>query len=454
MDGSQLQGLTPRWWFGSTAAESGSELDPVSRTALAHRLRRVLEIGCLPTDSDQEKVRKEVFVVMNLGGALAGVVWAVMYTALGKPYSGLIPLIQSLVVAVVLARFVVTKRLGLLPVPFLASGIILPLWLQLSLGGYVHGSAVVMWAFMAPLFSLLIRPARETGIWLAAFVGDLVLAALLDASVAQNVQPLPNVAILTLFALNIAGIGQLTFLVISYFRAQRDAAERRSERLLLNVLPEPIAARLKRGEEPIADHHDDITVLFADLAGFTVRSAHETPAETVAVLNEVFSVFDGLVSRYGLEKIRTIGDSYMVAAGVPVARPDHAQAICAMALDLRREVARLNSEHDWDLSFRIGINSGPAVAGIVGREKFHYDLWGDTVNIASRMESHGLPDQIQVTESVYERLKDDFAFERRGFIDVKGKGATLTYLLVGRVGDHSDGESLMAGKSTERSMFG
>jgi adenylate cyclase len=417
---------------------------PVARAALADRLRQVLEIGCLPTDSDQERVRKEVFVVMNLGGALAGVVWAVMYTALGKPWSGLIPLVLSVVVAAVLARFVQTKRLGLLPVPFLGSGIVLPLLLQLSLGGYVHGSAVVMWAFMAPLFALLIRPARETALWLAAFVGDLIVAALLDSSVVPNVRPLPSVAILTLFALNIAGIGQLTFLVISYFRAQRDAAERRSERLLLNVLPEPIAARLRRGEEPIADHHDDITVLFADLAGFTVRSAHETPAETVAVLNEVFSVFDGLVRRYGLEKIRTIGDSYMVAAGVPVARPDHAHAICAMALDMRSEVARLNAEHDWDLSFRIGVNSGPAVAGIVGREKFHYDLWGDTVNIASRMESHGLPDQIQVTEVVYQRLKDDFVFERRGLIDVKGKGPTVTYFLVGHVGEHRDGESVSA----------
>jgi len=411
---------------------------PMANAPLARGLRRVLEIGCLPTDSDQEKVKKEVFVAMNLGGALAGVIWAIMYTALGKPFSGLVPLIQGVVVAAVLARFVTTKRLGLLPVPFLASGVILPLWLQLSLGGYVHGSAVVMWAFMAPLFSLLIRPARETAIWLAAFVGDLVLAALLDASVAQSVRPLPNIAILALFALNIAGIGQLTFLAVSYFRAQRDAAERRSEKLLLNVLPEAIAARLKRGEEPIADHHDDVTVLFADLAGFTVRSAHETPAETIAVLNEVFSVFDALVNRYGLEKIRTIGDSYMVAAGVPVARPDHARAICAMALELRREVARLNSEHDWDLSFRIGINSGPAVAGIVGREKFHYDLWGDTVNVASRMESHGLPDQIQVTETVYERLRDDFVFERRGLVEVKGKGATLTYFLVGHAGELSE----------------
>jgi class 3 adenylate cyclase len=417
---------------------------PVARAALADRLRRVLAIGCLPTDSDQERVTKEVFVVVSGGAALAGVVWAVMYAALGKPLSGLIPLALTVEVGAIMARFVRTKKLGLLAVPVLAFGIILPLVLQLSLGGYVHGSAVVMWAFMAPLFSLLLRPARETLIWLGAFAGDLVLAAALDASVAARVQPLPKIASLILFALNIAGIGALSFVGLSYFRAQRDAAERRSEKLLLNVLPEPIAVRLKRGEEPIADHHDDITVLFADLAGFTVRSAHETPAETVAVLNEVFSVFDGLVRRYGLEKIRTIGDSYMVAAGVPVARPDHAHAMCAMALDLRSEVARLNADHDWDLSFRIGINSGPAVAGIVGREKFHYDLWGDTVNIASRMESHGLPDRIQVTESVYERLKNDFVFECRGLVDVKGKGPTVTYFLVGHVGEHEDGESVTA----------
>ena len=411
---------------------------PVGRAAPGQRLRRVLEIGCLPTDSDQERVAKEVFVVVGLGAALAGVVWGVMYAALGRPQSGLIPLVISIVVVAIFARFVKTKRLGRLPVPFLAAGILLPLLLQLSLGGYVHGSAVVMWAFMAPLFALLLRPARETAVWFAAFMGDLVLAALLDAWVAVKVQPLPSVASLALFVLNVAGIGSLTFVALSYFRAQRDAAERRSEALLLNVLPEQIAVRLKRGEEPIADQHEDITVLFADLAGFTVRSAHETPAETIAVLNEVFSVFDNLVRRYGLEKIRTIGDGYMVAAGVPVARPDHLTAICAMALDLKREVARLNADHEWDLSFRIGINSGPAVAGIVGREKFHYDLWGDTVNMASRMESHGLPDQIQVTEAVYERLKGDFAFERRGLVDVKGRGPTLTYLLVGRAGEHSD----------------
>ena len=407
-------------------------------------MRAVLEIGCLPTDSDQERVTKEVFVIIAFGATAAGIVWAAMYLALAKPWSALVPLCISVATAPTIARFMATKRLGLLPVPFLGLGILLPLLLQLSLGGYLYGSAVVMWAFMAPLFSLLVRPARETWVWLAAFFGDLVLAALLDSTAMNSAKPLPTAAILILFALNIAGIGSLTFGALSYFRMQRDAAERRSEELLLNVLPEPIAARLKRGQEPIADHYDDISVLFADLAGFTVRSAHETPAATVAVLNEVFSVFDDLVRRYGLEKIRTIGDSYMVAAGAPVARPDHLSAICEMALDLQRAVERLNRDKDWDLSFRVGINCGPAVAGIVGRQKFHYDVWGDTVNLASRMESHGLPDRIQVTEAVYERLKSEFVFERRGFIEVKGKGSMLTYLLIGRLGEM--GEPL-AGRS-------
>ena len=406
----------------------------MTSAAVTRQLRRVLELGCWPTDSDQEKVTKEVFVVIGLGAAVAGVVWALMYAALGKPLSSLIPLTISVAVGLVFARFLVTRRLGLLPYPILGLGILLPLLLQLSLGGFVHGSAVVMWAFMAPLFSqLLQRPARETWVWLLLFFGALALAMFVDGIAAHLMTPLPTGAVLALFCLNIAGIGSLTFLTLSYFRNQRDAAERRSERLLLNVLPEPIARRLKRGEEPIADHYDEVSVLFADLAGFTVRSAQETPAETVAVLNEVFSVFDELVRRYGLEKIRTIGDSYMVAAGAPIARQDHLNAICAMALDLRREVVRLNAKRGWDLSFRMGINCGPAVAGIVGREKFHYDLWGDTVNVASRMESHGIPDQIQVTEAVYERLKSEFAFDRRGVIDVKGKGPAVTYLLTGHL---------------------
>ena len=410
---------------------------------LTRQLRRVLELGCRPTDSDQETVTKEVFVVIGLGAAMAGVIWALMYSALGKPFSSLIPLTITVAVGLAFSRFLITKRLGLLPYPILGLGILLPLLLQLSLGGFVHGSAVVMWAFMAPLFSLLLqRPVRETWVWLLLFFGALVLAIFGDGIAAHLVTPLPTGAALALFCLNIAGIGSLTFLTLSYFRNQRDAAERRSERLLLNVLPEPIALRLKRGEEPIADHYDEISVLFADLAGFTIRSAQETPAETVAVLNEVFSVFDELVRRYGLEKIRTIGDSYMVAAGAPIARPDHLSAICAMALELQREVARLNASRGWDLSFRVGINCGPAVAGIVGREKFHYDLWGDTVNVASRMESHGLPDQIQVTETVYDRLKSEFAFDRRGVIDVKGKGPAVTYLLTGRLERAPDREEM------------
>src|SRR5207237_4822444 len=285
----QEPNLPPCRTLGAAQQDQDHNVDSVTRVRFRKQMRAVLEIGCLPTDSDQERVTKEVFVIIAFGATAAGIVWAAMYLALGKPWSALIPLCISVATAPTIARFVVTKRLGLLPVPFLGLGILLPLLLQLSLGGYLYGSAVVMWAFMAPLFSLLVRPARETWVWLAAFFGDLVLAALLDSTAMNSAKPLPTAAILILFALNIAGIGSLTFGALSYFRMQRDAAERRSEELLLNVLPEPIAARLKSGQKPIAEHYYDISVLFADLAGFTVRSAHETPAATVAVLNEVFS---------------------------------------------------------------------------------------------------------------------------------------------------------------------
>src|SRR6266446_1208655 len=186
-------------------------MSDVMPAALGRQLRRILEIGCRPTDSDQEKVTKEVFVVVGLGSAVAGVLWALMYVALAKPLSAAIPIAISIAVVPIFARFVATKRLGLLPLPLLGLGILLPFLLQLSLGGYVHGSAVVMWAFMAPLFSLLLRPARETWIWLVAFFGALVLAALLDSTAMNMVRPLPSVAILALFALNVAGIGSLTF---------------------------------------------------------------------------------------------------------------------------------------------------------------------------------------------------------------------------------------------------
>ena len=195
-------------------------------------------------------------------------------------------------------------------------------------------------------------------------------------------------------------------------------------------MPEPIAERLKAGTGVIADHYDTVSVLFADLVGFTERSLVMAAAELVALLDQIFSAFDRLADAEGVEKIKTIGDAYMVAGGLPEPRPDHLEAVARLALAMRDEVAAIaeRTGQDW-LAVRIGIDSGPVVAGVIGRRKFIYDLWGDTVNTASRMESHGLPGEIQITERVAAALGPGFAVRPRGTIDVKGKGPMATFLL-------------------------
>ncbi len=206
----------------------------------------------------------------------------------------------------------------------------------------------------------------------------------------------------------------------------------KSERLLLNVLPAPIAAQLKEQPGVIAESFAEATILFADLVGFTQMSARVTPEELVHLLNEIFSTFDQLAERHGLEKIKTIGDCYMVAAGLPTRRTDHAEAMAEMALDMQAALAAFNQTHNAQLNTRTGINTGPVVAGIIGTSKFIYDLWGDAVNTASRMESHSLPGRIQVSHATYQRLAADYLCEPRGIINIKGKGEMETYFLIGR----------------------
>ncbi len=208
--------------------------------------------------------------------------------------------------------------------------------------------------------------------------------------------------------------------------------QERSEKLLLNILPQPIAERLKKGESTIADSFPDVTVLFSDLVGFTELSTGISASDLVEKLNQIFLAFDRLTEKHGLEKIKTIGDAYMLVGGAPTARPDHAEIVADMAIEMLEEIHLLNEKNHEYFKIRVGIHTGPIVAGIIGKKKFIYDLWGDTVNIASRMESQGIPDRVQVSESTYQRIKDKFILEHRGPIEVKGKGKMVTYLLKGR----------------------
>ena len=219
-----------------------------------------------------------------------------------------------------------------------------------------------------------------------------------------------------------------TRLLLETTKFQKDEIEE----LLLNILPKAIAERLQSGQSLIADSFSDVSVLFADLVGFTNFASQKTAAETVQVLNQIFSQFDQLSLRHGLEKIKTIGDAYMVVGGLPEPQENHPLAIAQMALDMQAALASFNVKNNQSFSLRIGINIGGVVAGVIGLTKFSYDLWGDTVNVAQRMESNGIPGQIQVTDAVYERLKHKFSFKLRGAIEIKGKGEMMAYLLLGQ----------------------
>jgi class 3 adenylate cyclase len=225
--------------------------------------------------------------------------------------------------------------------------------------------------------------------------------------------------------------------MVACIREQTEEIHRKNEeneRLLLNILPGPIADRLKGGEETIADYFPEVTVLFADIVGFTAMSEKISPDDLVKLLNHLFSAFDDSAQDLEIEKIKTIGDCYMAVAGLTNEADGSPTAMVKMAFEMLRSVELMNSELGTSLSIRIGINCGPVIAGVIGKSKFIYDLWGDTVNLASRMESHGIAGRIHVSESIYEQVKDYFDVEKRGVINVKGKGEMTTYLI--SVGDY------------------
>ena len=216
-------------------------------------------------------------------------------------------------------------------------------------------------------------------------------------------------------------------------RQNLEIEQEKSERLLLNILPQPIAERLKQPGATVAESFTEVTVLFADIADFTVMSTGMSPLQLVELLNEIFCKFDKLVEQHGLEKIKTIGDAYMVVAGLPEPCPNHVTQMAEMAIDMQKTIAKFNQHNQKNLRIRIGIHTGPVVAGVIGIKKFAYDLWGDTVNIASRMESHGMPDKIQVSDDIYQVLKEHYRLVKRETIQVKGKGEMTTYWLLDRL---------------------
>jgi class 3 adenylate cyclase len=395
-------------------------------------LQHLVEIGALPSDSDELRVRKAVLVLSSTLMASLAAAWIVTFAALGRWLPAAIPLAYQLATAASLATFARTHRYILFRRSQLCMSLLLPFALQWSLGGFELSSAVCLWAITAPLGALLFVGARQAIPWFAAFAALVVFSAAIDRTLSGRAEALPHGVVIAFFALNILGVAMTAFALLEYFVRARERALAESERLLLNVLPEPVAARLKKHTGTIADDCPGVTVLFADLVGFTPLSEQLSARDLVDVLDRVFARWDAVAAAHGVEKIKTIGDAYMVAGGIPLPREDHAEAIAEMALAMRPELVSCAAETGLPLEVRIGIDTGAVVAGVIGRAKFIYDLWGDTVNTASRMESHAVPGTIQVTERAYARLRHRYTFRPRGTVDIKGKGAMPCYVLVGR----------------------
>ncbi|HEX7145748.1 MAG TPA: adenylate/guanylate cyclase domain-containing protein [Gaiellaceae bacterium] len=393
---------------------------------------RMLSIGADPRDTADERFRKRLLVGVALVILPVAFLWGCLYWVVGERAVALTPWAYVAGSTISLVVFARTGNFALLRTAQQVLILVAPAAGTVMLGGLDESSSVILWSLFAPLGAVAFdRPSRAWP-WFAAFAATILVALALSEVVRPDGADLPEAFVRTFDVLNIVVVSFVAMVLLVTFARGRDAAQARVETLLLNVLPADIAQRLQSDPNAIADHFDEASVLFADVVDFTPLSSRLDAREVVGLLDRLFTSFDELVDRYEVEKIKTIGDCYMVAAGVPRRRPDHAHALALLALELR-ECAKtcLPDGRDHDLRLRIGISSGPVVAGVIGRRRFLYDLWGDTVNMASRMESHGTPDEIQITGSTWQLVRDDFVTEPIGLVDVKGKGEVETWRLVG-----------------------
>jgi guanylate cyclase len=397
----------------------------------------LISIGVKADDSNETRLEKNLLVTSALMMSTAGIIWGLIYWYFDETVAAVIPISYGFLSYLSAITFSINRRYRFFRFSQILLSLLLPFFLSLALGGLVNSSAVVLWSFTCPIGALLFAGRRQSFGWFAIYLALVALSGSLQIFMPPS-NNLPPAVIISFFVLNISGVSLVAFVLMQHFVNQKNTAldllhieQDKSERLLLNVLPREVANRLKNEGHTIAEQFDAVSILFADMVGFTSLSARMAPQEMVDLLNEVFSSFDGLVKRYDLEKIRTIGDNYMVASGVPRPRPDHAQALAGLALDMRAYLEQAQAAGK-PVQFRIGINSGPVIGGVIGQDKFHYDIWGDAVNVASRMESHGAAGKIQITRPTYDLLCQDFVCEPHGSIQVKGKGEMDTWFLVGK----------------------
>ena len=415
--------------------------------------------GILPTDSEDLRLQKSLLILATGLISFASMLWLFLYWQLGPQFSSTIPFAFQLLLVGNLLLYLKTLNFDAFRLIQLALFLFVPFVAQWSMGNFITASGLSLWALLAPIGAVLFIGPREALAWFFAYIFLTILSGSFDYYLADAIPSSPiKVPVQTtvfFFALNFAAVSTIVFLLLRYSAIEKQKAQvrledahqqlqleqERSERLLLNILPGSIAERLKNSNQTIADGFADVSVMFVDIVNFTRVAEGLNPQQVFSMLNKIFSSFDELAEKFGMEKIKTIGDAYMVAGGLNDQRSDYSDALVDMALEMRDLLQRDFQINQLRLEVRIGIGTGPVVAGVVGKKKFIYDLWGDTVNIASRITSEGVPGMIQVDETTYRRLQQRFDFHEPQTIYLKGKGNMVVYRAIGRKPEFSEAQS-------------
>jgi adenylate cyclase len=397
------------------------------RQRLRGLLDRLIGLADEPTDDDDLRLRKRIGVIASYILVVGALQLPVL--SQGHPLSWFVAGTMPPVSAVNLFVLARTHRFERYVTVLVVIVLLFAAFVEVSLGGLGGSSAAIVFAFLGPVFALLALGPRRATAWFVAFLLVLIGVVALDPFVSSRIPPQPYPMRLVWYVANLAVPLGITFAMLRYTDIRRRTAEARSQELLTNAIPISIAARLQHGEERIAESYPETTILFADLADFTPWTRQTDPTHVVGFLDELFSRFDELAAEYGVEKIKTIGDAYMAVAGAPGPRADHAAAAFELARGMMTALEAARRKSEVPLELRIGLASGPVVGGVIGQRRILFDLWGDTVNIAWRMQSSGVPGRIQVAPSTRDLLGDAYSFEERGPIEVKGLGPMTTYLL-------------------------
>jgi adenylate cyclase len=416
------------------------------RAMLSNLSNRVIT----PNDTDEQKLQKTLLIFACGLMGFAAMLWLVIYHAMGIRYSATVPLIYLAVSGTTLAIYLWNLNFEFFRFAQTSLYLFVPFIMQWSIGSYVTSSGVMLWALLAPIGVMVFQGPKESVPWFFAYLVMTAVSGFFDYYLAYGTEKtigMPMQTIAVFFVLNFAAMSTIVYLLVVYFVRQKDrlkealdrqhallqVEQERSERLLLNVLPGHIAERLKRDPSVIADGLADCTVMFADLTDFTRLTEELPPRDMVAMLNEVFSWFDALAEKYNVEKIKTIGDAYMVAGGLLDHDAQYTEAIVNMALDARDKLSELKTGAGNSLGIHIGIGSGPVVAGVIGVKKFIYDLWGNAVNQAARLTSEATSGGILVDATTYRRLCGLYQFEGPEPLIVKGQRQLTAYRLIAKL---------------------